>query len=222
MSVPSRPIEAPRRIPQQKRGERRVEALLNAAASVITDAGYDAATMAEIAERAGASIGSLYQFFPNKESVTEALRTQYREDAVDLWASLERSQSIPIEDLGTQLLDGTVVFLEQRPALLRLLSETCPSREVPIRDLLRIRLARILLTAAPHLSKSQAGLLATVSLQVMKSMNELYAEAQRPTRKSLVREYELMLNAYLEMQLRGSRSKRAKPISKKVIAAKKQ
>ena len=159
--------------------------------------------MAEIAQRAGASIGSLYQFFPNKESVTEALRERYREDVVDLWASLEVADAIAIKDLGTQLLDEMVVFLEQRPALLRLMNETCPSHEISIRDFLRVRLARILLIAAPRLSKTQAGLLATVSLQMMKSMNELYAEAQGANRKALVREYELLLSWYLKTQLRA-------------------
>ena len=51
--------------------------LLEAAEAVIAEIGYEAATMSAIAERAGAAIGSLYQFFPSKACITQALRTEY-------------------------------------------------------------------------------------------------------------------------------------------------
>jgi len=66
-----------RRLPRQQRGERRVAELLDAAAAIIAETGYDAATMSAIALRAHASIGSLYQFFPNKAAITQALRIRY-------------------------------------------------------------------------------------------------------------------------------------------------
>ncbi|MGH9824396.1 MAG: TetR family transcriptional regulator, partial [Blastocatellia bacterium] len=69
MSVPSYSATTPRRIPQQKRGQRRVAGFLRAAASVIAEMGYEQATMSAIAERASSCIGSLYQFFPNKAAV---------------------------------------------------------------------------------------------------------------------------------------------------------
>jgi AcrR family transcriptional regulator len=43
---------------------------MEAAAAVIAERGFESATMAEIAARAGAQIGSLYRFFPNKEVLT--------------------------------------------------------------------------------------------------------------------------------------------------------
>ena len=51
--------------PQRSTGKRRVAELLRAGADVIAERGFEAATMAEIAARAGAQIGSLYRFFPN-------------------------------------------------------------------------------------------------------------------------------------------------------------
>ena len=77
MSMGSQTEIAPRRIPIQARGEQRVARLLEAAAAIFAEVGYDAATMRDIAARAGASIGSLYQFFPNKEVVARAMKTQY-------------------------------------------------------------------------------------------------------------------------------------------------
>src|ERR1700744_2850525 len=64
-------------IPQRSHGKARVAAVLEAAAAVIAEEGYDAATMAQIAARARSPIGSLYRFFPNKEILAEALIRRY-------------------------------------------------------------------------------------------------------------------------------------------------
>src|ERR1700760_4144781 len=84
-------ISAHRRIPQQERGERRVADLLEAAASELSEIGYDATTMKAIAKRAGASIGAVYQYFPNKEAVVSALRTQYANQMEERWINLEEA-----------------------------------------------------------------------------------------------------------------------------------
>ena len=62
-----------RREPRQERGRRRIEGILEAAARVFAEVGYEAATTNAIAREARTSIGSLYQFFPNKGAVLEAL-----------------------------------------------------------------------------------------------------------------------------------------------------
>src|SRR5262245_21790233 len=53
----------------QARAQSTVEAILGATAQVLEGIGFDAATTNRIAERAGVSIGSLYQYFPNKEAI---------------------------------------------------------------------------------------------------------------------------------------------------------
>src|SRR3984885_229768 len=65
--------------PQRDVGRQRVAGLLQAAAAVFQERGFEAATMAEIAARADANISSLYRFFPNKEALAEALMSQYSE-----------------------------------------------------------------------------------------------------------------------------------------------
>src|ERR1700745_185942 len=65
------------RIPKRQRGKQRVAVLLNAAAAVIGDEGSVEATMTEIAARASAPIGSLYQFFPSKEVLADTLVRNY-------------------------------------------------------------------------------------------------------------------------------------------------
>ena len=202
MSMSSHLAPPRRRVPQQERGRERVTGLLEAAADVIAEAGYDAATMSEIATRAGASIGSLYQFFPSKECITECLREQYCEELRALWADAERWESKSIEDLVKRLVGEMIVFLDERPALLVLLEQPCKTKNTSLRDLLRDRLARILRTSGKHLSETRLYFLAAVVLQLMKGMNELYAEFEAGKRRALVREYERLLTGYLETQLR--------------------
>src|SRR5579884_3179310 len=110
---------APRRVPHQERGEKRVAELLKAAAAVIAATGYEAATMSAIAERARAPIGSLYQFFPNKPAITQALRTSYSGDYESLLMALEADAAkLTIERLVFRLVSMTISFIESHPAFL--------------------------------------------------------------------------------------------------------
>lgn len=63
----------PRRQPTQERSQRRYDAIVDAAAQSFASFGFDATTMEGIAARARTSIGSLYQFFPNKHSLFHAV-----------------------------------------------------------------------------------------------------------------------------------------------------
>ena len=65
------------RAQQRTRGHARVAALLEAPGTEFADKGYDTATMTAIASRAGASIGSLYQFFPTEDRIAGALLESY-------------------------------------------------------------------------------------------------------------------------------------------------
>ena len=63
----------PRKKPRQARSHATLEAILDAATRVLIEDGYDAATTNRIAEVAGVSIGSLYQYFPNLDAIVSAL-----------------------------------------------------------------------------------------------------------------------------------------------------
>ncbi len=68
---------APRRTPTQHRSRERVERILSVAATLITEKGSDQVKMSEIALRAEISIGSLYQYFPDKGAIIRTLAEQY-------------------------------------------------------------------------------------------------------------------------------------------------
>lgn len=74
---PARP--APRIVPTQKRSRERMERILNAAVELISEAGSDAMKMSTLADRSGISIGSLYQYFPEKSAILGALAERYHE-----------------------------------------------------------------------------------------------------------------------------------------------
>jgi AcrR family transcriptional regulator len=62
-----------RRQPVQQRSAKRVERMLDASAELLDEVGYEGLTTTLIAKRAGVAVGSLYQFFPDKRAVVQAL-----------------------------------------------------------------------------------------------------------------------------------------------------
>lgn len=72
---------APRRDPVQKRSRERMQRILDAARALIAVEGSDALRMGDVAEKAGISIGSLYQYFPEKAAIIRALAEGYHADS---------------------------------------------------------------------------------------------------------------------------------------------
>ena len=72
---------APRKVPRQERSRLTVDRILVAAAQVFHEAGYTSATTNDIALEAGISVGSLYQYFPNKDAILVALTRHHIDTA---------------------------------------------------------------------------------------------------------------------------------------------
>lgn len=73
---PPIPSTTPRKQPRQRRSAVTVAAILEAAARILETTGYDGYTTNAVAARAGVSVGSLYQYFPNRDAITRALIEQ--------------------------------------------------------------------------------------------------------------------------------------------------
>jgi AcrR family transcriptional regulator len=97
---------APRRMPQQARSKERVDRILDAAAQLLSEEGYNAVKTNHIAKRAGVSIGSVYQFFPNRFAIFHALAERYRGRISEVLAQYigPDATDMPWE----QALDGTI------------------------------------------------------------------------------------------------------------------
>ena len=99
--MPTTPRYSPRKQPSQARAKRTWHILLDGAAQVLVREGYEKATTDRIAERAGVSVGTLYEYFPNKDSVFAALQRRWNEQR---WALFEDARKIkPNDDLETVL-----------------------------------------------------------------------------------------------------------------------
>lgn len=110
-----------RRRPQQARSQQRVDQLLDTAAKVFNTVGYEAATTNQIAKESGISIGSLYQFFPNKEAILEALAARYVQGMHALAAQLmdvEATRDLPLSEVLGRLI-GAISTFEQSHAAFR-------------------------------------------------------------------------------------------------------
>ena len=92
---------APRKQARQDRARHTQEAISEAAARILETGGRDAVTTNAIAQRAGVSIGSLYQYFPNKEAVlAEVIRRKRR----DILARMQAASAAPAPDREAQML----------------------------------------------------------------------------------------------------------------------
>jgi len=75
--------DKPRKLPRQARSQATVAIILEAATRILTDRGIDAFNTNEVARRAGVSVGSIYQYFPNKDSLLLALRDRHSVEMAD-------------------------------------------------------------------------------------------------------------------------------------------
>lgn len=86
--MPPRRSVSPRKQPRQARAQVTHEAILSAAAQVLVEEGYEGATTNRIAEVAGVSVGSLYQYFPNKDAIVAALLERHENAMLAQLASM--------------------------------------------------------------------------------------------------------------------------------------
>ncbi|WP_300295246.1 TetR/AcrR family transcriptional regulator [Ferrovibrio sp.] len=190
--------------PQRRRGRERVAALLAAGAQVIAEKGYDGATMTEIAARAGASIGSLYQFFPTKAAVADALLEQYMAAVHAHLDGIEaQAATAPLADLAQALCHALVTMRAANPALVVLIENGTidPAMIATIRRAMRQRVVAILRRRARRMPAAELAAMAAAVLQMMKSAAAMHADATLPGRKAALEELCRMLCGYLQARL---------------------
>lgn len=98
-----------RRPPRQKRSREMVERLLDATAATIVARGLDNTTTNHIAEQAGVSIGSLYQYFPDKEALVASLLERVARDITGNFRA--RADEVDITRFSLREIAGTAIPL---------------------------------------------------------------------------------------------------------------
>ena len=117
----------PRKRPRQERSQATVDTLLEATARVLVREGFDGLTTNGVAQHAGVSIGSLYQYFPNKEALVAALIERHIEKMNNLvFAELARVATLPIAAAARGEIELTIRAHAIDPKLHRVLTEQVP------------------------------------------------------------------------------------------------
>jgi AcrR family transcriptional regulator len=196
-SISSSPIRV---APQQDRSARRLAGFLQAAAELFAKVGYEATTMQAIADRSDSSIGALYNYFPDKESVAATLRQQYSEDLhsrVKLF--MVESNKLSAVRFAESFIDCITDFVQDRPAWLNLVAVPISfHRAQSARKALRSTIADAFRSKNPFLSPERALLAANVAVQILKGMTTLCREAEAKSRDLVAVEFRKVLTSYLQ------------------------
>ncbi|MBI4955659.1 MAG: TetR/AcrR family transcriptional regulator [Myxococcales bacterium] len=115
-----------RKRPSQRRSRLTVDQLLEAAARVFEEHGFASGTTNRIAARAGVSVGSLYQYFPNKEAVAVALLERHIADAarrLDAWIATLVAEPRPLGETLRFFVEQALALHADRPRLHHVLFE---------------------------------------------------------------------------------------------------
>lgn len=120
----------PRKQPRQVRAELTRQRILTAAAHVFGEYGYAAGTTNRIAERAGISIGSLYQYFPNKDAILVELLIRHIDAGMAAFGRRQAEEpSGSLEDVLRVFVRTAIENHQDDPQLLRVMIEQAPRSE---------------------------------------------------------------------------------------------
>lgn len=176
----------PRKQPRQHRAEATRQRILAAAAHVFADFGYAAGTTNRIAERADISIGSLYQYFPNKDSILVELMTVHTQEG---FAAVQRHLAAGLPD---SLADALRIFVRaaidnhrDNPKLHRVLFEEAPRPPEFLAMLHRsedavVAAAEALLTAHPDVRVAETATAARMVVATIESLVHRLIAGPRP------------------------------------------
>jgi AcrR family transcriptional regulator len=195
---------------RQERGKQRMESLLKAAEEVFAEVGFERATTNLIAARAAVSPGTLYQFYPNKETMAESLAVQYAERLQALHTHAFDYQTRPHS--LTALVDATVdPFLEfhrRAPAFDALFSAAAVSlksagRVKLLHETVSARLTTLLEHRAPNAKRDDLFWAAEGAVCVFRGMLPLVGSLKGARRTRAIRELKTILTRYLQPLLGG-------------------
>jgi AcrR family transcriptional regulator len=122
-----RPATKPRKHASQQRSRVTVDALIEATARILVKEGFDKASTNRIAEVAGVSVGSLYQYYPGKEALVAAVIERHNHEIMQVVrGTLAEIVSLPIEQAVRKIIAVAIEAHRLDPRLHRVLAEQLP------------------------------------------------------------------------------------------------
>lgn len=197
-----------RKQPTQERARETVKAILAAATQLFVNDGFASATTARIAERAGVSVGSLYQYYPNKESLLVALGRRHIAQGHQRFEAVLNQESLDglgLVELMRVMVHAMLELHLAEPALHRVLMHEVPpqalitkAKEESERALL-LQLERVLARQAEVRAKALRLSVALVARTVESLTHWYVIEAPMPRieREAFVDEVVTMVCGYL-------------------------
>lgn len=192
-----------RRAPLQARGRRRVDLLLDAAADVVAEVGVEAATTNAIAARAKTSVGSLYQFFPDKHALIWALAQRFISRGIsanqrNVWPADPAKWSI--SEMVERGVRTWAAFIEQNPAYPDVARTVQAARGFGTSELLSAAVDSVenkLRLVKPKMPARDRRIHAVMVAETMNTMLGRAAGMPKTDRERLLRELIAMLVRYL-------------------------
>jgi len=189
---------------RQDRGQRRIADIVSAASVLFGTHGFDGTTMNAIAQRAGIAIGSLYQYFPDRDAIVDAVAASY----VRAWESrtdglVTSAGEMDLAQFAHRSIEGTVEFA-RRHAAIRAFLDADPRRAPSILDVQNrvdhgIPLLARFYPQAEH--RELARVTETVSLIVRNVAPRIAENPTDAKRELLVRELSSAVIAYITATL---------------------
>ncbi len=196
---------AVRRVPTQERSKLRLSRILDAADAVFSDAGFDAATMEDIAARAETSIGSVYQFFPHKTALFEALCGRYMERAQQLFEELLVPEVVtgPWRQLVDHMIDAFWRFHMDLPGFRAVWAYQNISPELLAQSdaanvALAERVEQVMATFAPKVARARRRAAAATVVETISAILFVAVRREAAEARVLIAELKVMTKAYLQ------------------------
>ncbi|WP_212915717.1 TetR/AcrR family transcriptional regulator [Marinomonas sp. A3A] len=142
-----------RKMPVQKRSKATVDAIIQASTYILMKSGWGGFTTNAIAERAGVNISSLYQFFPNKESIVAELQKRHSDDMrTDLLNTLSNLPAgLTFREVLTEIIDVLVKKHQMEPEVHKVLNKEIPFTVRSVLDEATELRDRLLFILEPHM-----------------------------------------------------------------------
>lgn len=184
MSAPSNPSVSLRKTPKQARANALIEAVLEAAIQVLAEEGAARFTTARVAERAGVSVGSLYQYFPNKAAILFRLQKDEWEQTTRMFKDILGDETKPfmqrLRELVYYFIQSECDESETRGAL----DDAAPLyRDAPeLHEIMRegdIIFKRFMDEMLPNVSKNTRKIAGDVIIDSLTSFGESFSDKPR-------------------------------------------
>lgn len=206
MAIDSAKPSGMRRQPRQARSQERVTQILDVAEQMFIAEGYSATTTNAIAARAKVPIGSLYQFFPDKGAILQALALRYAEMLHQRFVALDPDEmaQLPLASYADRIIDAADRFFTDYPgyhAIFMQVQETMPELEEieAAADAQLIEdLALSLSQRYADLDSADYGAIAFVLVKAIGALLWLALSQERVFRQRLVVEAKRLTLSYLQ------------------------